>query len=338
MDAIETRRLTASDLIGLSHWQLTLLRNAPYARHGYRFHDARLQAFFGLQPWYKPVSRDENRTYSRMNTLERQNISTIVNFEGGQQSSDAAALAYPEVALLRDAPAVVTPAIQMLPAGSPRGWPPPCVCIDPGHSRATVGARGADSAEYQVCWQVAVRLRSILKADGVTVVMTKQNEDQSVRNRDRAAIANRAGASLFIRLHGDAAHDSGCSVYYPAQQGVHDGVRGPSEQVIAESRRAAVTLHSVLIRRLKPYLRDRGLHSDSATYVGSRQGALTGSIFSRVPIVLVEMVVITNPHDEDFIDSDIGQSIMAHSLAAAICKTVGARTAVRAAPGHAHAR
>jgi N-acetylmuramoyl-L-alanine amidase len=36
------------------------------------------------------------------------------------------------------------------------------------------------------------------------------------------------------------------------------------------------------------------------TAVGAKQGALTGSIFSLVPVILVEMVVLTNSVDEAF--------------------------------------
>jgi N-acetylmuramoyl-L-alanine amidase len=49
--------------------------------------------------------------------------------------------------------------------------------------------------------------------------------------------------------------------------------------------------------------------------VGSRHGALIGSIFSKVPVVLVEMVVLTNAKDEAFLLSAKGRSAMAEALA-----------------------
>jgi len=39
-------------------------------------------------------------------------------------------------------------------------------------------------------------------------------------------------------------------------------------------------------------LKDGGVRGDSKTLIGSKQGALTGSIFSQVPIVTIEMVVL----------------------------------------------
>ncbi|MBT8398747.1 MAG: N-acetylmuramoyl-L-alanine amidase, partial [Gemmatimonadetes bacterium] len=56
----------------------------------------------------------------------------------------------------------------------------------------------------------------------------------------------------------------------------------------------------------------------SKTAVGARQGALTGSIFSGIPVVTVEMVVITQPEGEAFIASEDGQLRMARAIAAGI--------------------
>ena len=46
-----------------------------------------------------------------------------------------------------------------------------------------------------------------------------------------------------------------------------------------------------------------GLLPDTRTAVGSKQGALTGSIFSKVPVLLVEMVTLTNAKDEAFMSN-----------------------------------
>jgi len=61
-----------------------------------------------------------------------------------------------------------------------------------------------------------------------------------------------------------------------------------------------------------------GLRSDAATYIGGQQGALTGSIYSRVPVVLVEMVTLSHRGDDAFIATDAGQLSMARALTAGI--------------------
>jgi len=88
--------------------------------------------------------------------------------------------------------------------------------------------------------------------------------------------------------------------------------------VIRQSEAFARVFHPAMIRALGPEWPDLGIKWDSETFVGSRQGALTGSIFSTIPVVTVEMVVITQPEDEAFIASPEGQETMAGAIFAGI--------------------
>ena len=155
--------------------------------------------------------------------------------------------------------------------------------------------------------------------------MTKEAEDELVRNKDRALIANRARAALMIRLHCDASQERGYAVYYPDRQGrARDGTVGPTPDVIEESRRAAEAVHTALAEDLAGALNDNGVRTDYQTRVGREQGgALTGSIFSEVPVVTIEMVVLSNPSDADFIKTDDGQRRMAESIADGVTSFVG---------------
>jgi len=69
-----------------------------------------------------------------------------------------------------------------------------------------------------------------------------------------------------------------------------------------------------MARSLEGKLPALGLKTDLQTAIGSKQGALTGSIFSHVPTILIEMVVLTNPHDENWILSKQGMSDMVEAL------------------------
>ena len=190
------------------------------------------------------------------------------------------------------------------------------ICIDPGHpSEVGRGTSGKHITEIQAVWQVALKLRSLLEQQGMKVVMTKQSEEQFVRNEQRANIANQAHAALMIRLHCDSDSGSGVATYAPTRQGRNNGKTGPERSVIMASQRMAQDFHPVMMRSLNGSLPDRGLHSDTATQVGGKQGALTGSIYSQVPVLLVEMCVLTNPYDEAFIDNDEGQQQMAQAMA-----------------------
>ncbi len=189
------------------------------------------------------------------------------------------------------------------------------ICIDPGHpSEVGMGTRGRKLTEVHINWIVAEALKEKLKADGYRVVLTKSTEVEKVLNKNRAKIANESSSSLLIRLHCDAASGSGFAVYYPSQEGKSGTMRGPSAEVVAQSARAAKLFHASLAVSLKGKHFDNGLKTDLATAVGAKQGALTGSIYSKVPTVLVEMVVLTNPKDEAFVASRSGFEALVEGL------------------------
>lgn len=195
----------------------------------------------------------------------------------------------------------------------------PVICIDPGHpSEVGRGTHGKKFTEIQVVWRVAILLKQKLEADGYKVVMTKNSEEEYVRNKRRAEIANESHAALMVRLHCDAEGGHGFGTYYPSQQGRSQGMTGPSKQVIASSKVAAQKFHSAVIESLNGFVSDRGLMTDLQTAVGHKQGALTGSIFSKVPILLVEMLVLTNARDENLLSGQDGFERLAEALRAGV--------------------
>jgi N-acetylmuramoyl-L-alanine amidase len=194
---------------------------------------------------------------------------------------------------------------------------PPTVVIDPGHpSEVSSGAKPHNgTTEVHVAWVVARRLATLLRANGYTIVLTKPSEGTKVTNAERARIGNDASAAIVVRLHCDDGADSGFAIYHADRQGRVQGHTGPSEAVIRASAAAAESLHVSMSRALEGKLHDGGVRPDVRTGVGEEQGALTGSILSRVPVVLIEMVSLTNAHDAAFIKSPAGISLMAQAIA-----------------------
>lgn len=194
------------------------------------------------------------------------------------------------------------------------------VCIDPGHpSENGVGAVAHGLSEKRLNWQVAQRLARRLKALGIACRMTRQREDQRVTNRERAEIANKAGASLFLRLHCDVGVGKGYSWYYPDRAATLGGVTGPPPAVQRASRIATHVLNEAMKPILRGHLASNPIKTDAATHIGGRQGGvLTGSIFSRVPTALIEMCFLNQRADAHFIASEAGQEKMAEALAEAI--------------------
>lgn len=197
---------------------------------------------------------------------------------------------------------------------------PPRVAIDPGHpSETSQGATGpAGTAELHVNWAVSQRLKALLEEQGYEVVLTKLVEEELVTNRHRAEIGSFADADIMVRLHCDAGEHSGTATFFPDRQGTRWGVTGPTPKVIEGSRALAQAFHPAIIRSLGPDWPDLGIRGDSKTAVGAVQGALTGSIFSRIPVVTLEMVVLTNPEEEAFIAGEEGQNRMARAILAGV--------------------
>ena len=204
----------------------------------------------------------------------------------------------------------------------PIPYPLPLICIDPGHSRATVGTRGKRLIEYQICWVMANRLKAELTRRGYPVILTKPNQDANIANEDRAGTANRADAALLIRLHCDAGNEPGIATFYPNRQGKFNGVRGPSVEIMRKSAIAAKRFHVALVHTLHGALKDRGIRTDAQTAVGSKQGALTGSIYSQVPVILVEMAVLQQKHDEAFLAGEAGQKLLTKAMADGVGEAV----------------
>ena len=72
------RLLTASDLYGLSKWELKVMRNEILARYGYIFKTEALREYFSRQDWYVGRYTEVN---SMITSLEWENIKLIKQFE-----------------------------------------------------------------------------------------------------------------------------------------------------------------------------------------------------------------------------------------------------------------
>jgi hypothetical protein len=76
------RRLTSEDLAGKSLWELKIMRNEIFARHGYKFKTEEMSKYFNKQKWYKP--KYDNVT-SKLTKIENANIKLIRQYEDDLQ-------------------------------------------------------------------------------------------------------------------------------------------------------------------------------------------------------------------------------------------------------------
>jgi len=164
--------------------------------------------------------------------------------------------------------------------------------IGPGSSTYKIKDGGGTSgvvtgqSEASVNMRIAWRLRALLRqAGGIRVVMTRTRTCCiSMGNIARARIANRARATLFVRIHADGSTDPrtrGTSMLYPAWH------RGWTDDIYGRSRQAARLVQRSLVRALD--WPDRGLVA---------RGDLTGFNWSNRPAILAEVGFLTNARED----------------------------------------
>jgi N-acetylmuramoyl-L-alanine amidase len=175
----------------------------------------------------------------------------------------------PAAVLLTAASALSTPAVAA--ASIP---PPYVVCIDPGHGGTDPGAIGLDGlVEKNLALDISNRLAALLRADGVTVVMTRTT-DASVSITERAEIANSSHANVFLPIYFNSwttPTPDGSVVLYPYARDI------PFAQAMSQ----AVTAF------LNPY--------------GDNDGGIVLRddwwLTPTMPVATVESLFISNPHD-----------------------------------------
>jgi uncharacterized Zn finger protein (UPF0148 family) len=70
--------LTINDIINLNKFELKIMRNEIYARHGYIFKTAEMRTYFESQSWYTPIYDDVT---SFLTDTEKKNIELIKSYE-----------------------------------------------------------------------------------------------------------------------------------------------------------------------------------------------------------------------------------------------------------------
>ena len=76
-----TRLVTEDDLKGKSDWQLDIIRNEIFARHGRRFNRSDLQNYFYKQEWYVPKFTPDDFPHLLLTELQQRNAAFILNYQ-----------------------------------------------------------------------------------------------------------------------------------------------------------------------------------------------------------------------------------------------------------------
>lgn len=211
------------------------------------------------------------------------------------------------------------------------------VVIDAGHGGKDPGCHGAAANEKHVCLDMALMLGEKIKKEypDIKVVYTRET-DVFIELDERAKIANRNNADLFICIHANAASASayGTETYV---LGLH---RTESQQRVAERENSIIHLEedggekykdfdmspdAIIARQiqLSVYL-DQSISFASKLQSefkrigrydrGVKQAGFLVLYKTTMPSVLIETGFLTNPTEEKFLSDSTTQLKMAGSM------------------------
>jgi N-acetylmuramoyl-L-alanine amidase len=221
----------------------------------------------------------------------------------------------------------------------------PIVLIDPGHGGRDPGAMGVSGtvAEKQLTLAMAIELADMLEKRGRVRVALTREDDRYLSLDQRAAIARRIGASLFISLHMDSAPNPlarGATLY-----SLSDVASSAEAARFANAEnRAGEPLSSAADGSLRSILWDlalRGQMEQSAELARRTVRRAAGRVAMRprphqfaafhvlrradTPALLVEAGYISNVEDEAFLVTPAGRAGLVRVLAQTIEADLAAR-------------
>lgn len=211
------------------------------------------------------------------------------------------------------------------------------VVIDAGHGGKDPGCHGSFAHEKIVCLEMALKLGAKIKAKypEINVIYTRTT-DVFVELIDRANIANKANADLFICIHANA----GSSAAYGTETYVLGLHRTEAQQRVMERENSIIALEDDKGAKYKDFdlspdaiiqLQLQGSvylnHSiEFAEYLqkefkklgrydrGVKQAGFLVLYKTTMPSVLIETGFLPNPTEEKFIGSADGQEKMSSAM------------------------
>jgi len=220
----------------------------------------------------------------------------------------------------------------------------PKVVIDPGHGGKDPGAIGVGGLlEKDVNLRIGLMLRDKLRQMGYRVIMTRE-DDTFIELEERAAVANRVGADLFISIHANSSRSPsarGVETYYVDDRGPYSATArammalrsaqsSPPSQVLGTDAPltglAKAVLYGALLEEFRKESRELALavQSSLSGILGVPNRGAHGNKglrvlrYSRCPGILVEVGFLSNPQTAAKLRSSAYCDRIAGAIASAV--------------------
>lgn len=213
------------------------------------------------------------------------------------------------------------------------------VVIDAGHGGDDPGCHGASAHEKDIALSIALKLGGYLeeKYEDLKVVYTRKT-DVFIELDERAKIANRNNADLFICIHANSASPSA----FGTETFVMGNAKTESNLKAAQRENAVIMLEDNYEERYENFdpnspesyiamtimqsaYQGQSIHFAEMVQqqfrerVGRKDRGVKMAPFlvlhqTTMPSVLIETGFLTNPTEEKFLNSEIGQDYMASAI------------------------
>lgn len=232
-----------------------------------------------------------------------------------------------------------TASTKNMATGEPPAYKIKTVVIDPGHGGKDPGTLGSHSQEKDVVLKVAKLLGGYIKQyfPDIKVIYTR-TDDTFVKLEERAAIANRNKADLFISLHCNAAANKQAYGTETWVMGMH---KSETNLEVAKRENSVILLeedykttyeydpkdplsHIVFSLYQNAYISQSLTLADYIQYQfrervnrrdrGVHQAGFVVLYRATMPAVLVEMGFLSNAAEERFLTSSHGQDLVASGI------------------------
>ena len=214
------------------------------------------------------------------------------------------------------------------------------IVIDAGHGGHDPGTHGVKALEKNITLSIALKVGNYIKQNvpGVKVIYTR-TDDRYIALDERANIANKNKADLFISIHANA-------LSRPEVHGTETYVMGPHKadgnMEVAKRENAVILLDSNHEERYEGFdpntpesyilfsLAQSAYQESSVKLadlienqfkerVGRRSLGVKQAGFwvlwrTSMPSVLVEVGYLTNPNEEKYLSGDTGQDLIASGI------------------------
>jgi N-acetylmuramoyl-L-alanine amidase len=206
------------------------------------------------------------------------------------------------------------------------------IVIDPGHGGSETGAIGASGVlEKDVTLAIASKLASLIRSRMSVRVVQTRSRDEQIDLTQRTALANEYGADLFVSIHLNAALRKGASgteTYFLSLEASDDLAQQAAERENADAT-GAIDPTSDLKLILwdlahQQYLKDSSAFAEAvqdelsrATETvnrGVKQAPFRVLIGATMPAALVEVGFISNPNEEERLNRDDYQLLLAEAI------------------------